>query len=78
MCVCTVSLAAVTVGAAYNALDEYEQLMRNKPTPLPPFVPRIQDREYQRWNGRALTRIRTAERSCTTRPSATWSCAGAR
>ncbi len=27
MCVFTVSLATVTVGAAYNALDEYEQLI---------------------------------------------------
>jgi 3-hydroxy-9,10-secoandrosta-1,3,5(10)-triene-9,17-dione monooxygenase len=36
----TISLAAVTVGAAYNALDEYERLMRERKTPLPPFIPR--------------------------------------
>jgi 3-hydroxy-9,10-secoandrosta-1,3,5(10)-triene-9,17-dione monooxygenase len=57
----TLSLAAVTVGAAYNMLDEYERLMRTKTTPLPPFVPRIKDPDYQRWYGRALTHIATAE-----------------
>jgi 3-hydroxy-9,10-secoandrosta-1,3,5(10)-triene-9,17-dione monooxygenase len=61
MCIFTMSLAAVTVGAAYNALDEYERLMRTKATPLPPFAPRIHDREFQRWYGRALTHIATAE-----------------
>ena len=57
----TISLAAVMIGAAYNALDEYERLMRERKTPLPPFVPRIQDPDYQRWYGRALTHIATAE-----------------
>ncbi len=57
----TISLAAVTVGAAYNALDEYERLMRTKGIPLPPFTPRLKDRDYQRWYGRALTHIATAE-----------------
>jgi 3-hydroxy-9,10-secoandrosta-1,3,5(10)-triene-9,17-dione monooxygenase len=61
MCIFTMSLAAVMVGAAYNALDEYERLMRTKGTPLPPFAPRIHDREFQRWYGRALTHIATAE-----------------
>jgi 3-hydroxy-9,10-secoandrosta-1,3,5(10)-triene-9,17-dione monooxygenase len=57
----TISLAAVTVGAAYNALDEYERLMRERKTPLPPFIPRVEDPDYQRWYGRALTHIATAE-----------------
>jgi 3-hydroxy-9,10-secoandrosta-1,3,5(10)-triene-9,17-dione monooxygenase len=57
----TISLAAVSVGAAYNALDEYERLMREKATPLPPFTPRVKDRDFQRWYGRALTHIATAE-----------------
>jgi 3-hydroxy-9,10-secoandrosta-1,3,5(10)-triene-9,17-dione monooxygenase len=61
MCVFTMSLAAVTVGAAYNALDEYERLMRTKATALPPFGLRVHDRENQRWYGRALTHIATAE-----------------
>jgi 3-hydroxy-9,10-secoandrosta-1,3,5(10)-triene-9,17-dione monooxygenase len=57
----TLSLAAVTVGAAYNMLDEYERLMRERKTPLPPFIPRVKDTDYQRWYGRALTHIATAE-----------------
>ncbi|HUA48838.1 MAG TPA: acyl-CoA dehydrogenase family protein [Solirubrobacteraceae bacterium] len=57
----TISLAAVTIGAAYNMLDEYERLMRTKTAPLPPFIPRIKDPDYQRWYGRALTHIATAE-----------------
>jgi len=57
----TISLAAVTIGAAYNMLDEYERLMRERKTPLPPFIPRIKDPDYQRWFGRALTHIATAE-----------------
>jgi 3-hydroxy-9,10-secoandrosta-1,3,5(10)-triene-9,17-dione monooxygenase len=61
MSVFTISLSAVMVGAAYNMLDEYERLMRTKTTGLPPFQPRIENREYQRWYGRALTHIATAE-----------------
>jgi 3-hydroxy-9,10-secoandrosta-1,3,5(10)-triene-9,17-dione monooxygenase len=61
MSVFTISLGAVMVGAAYNMLDEYERLMRSKTTGLPPFQPRIENREYQRWYGRALTHIATAE-----------------
>jgi 3-hydroxy-9,10-secoandrosta-1,3,5(10)-triene-9,17-dione monooxygenase len=61
LCVFTMSLAAVTVGAAYNALDEYERLMRTKATPLPPFAPRIHDHKFHEWYGRALTHIATAE-----------------
>jgi 3-hydroxy-9,10-secoandrosta-1,3,5(10)-triene-9,17-dione monooxygenase len=61
MSIFTMSLASVTVGAAYNALDEYERLMREKTIGIPPFTPRIKDHEYQRWYGRALTRIRFAE-----------------
>jgi 3-hydroxy-9,10-secoandrosta-1,3,5(10)-triene-9,17-dione monooxygenase len=49
MTIFTLSLAAVTVGAACNALDEYERLMRTKTTALPPFTPRIKDLDYQRW-----------------------------
>jgi 3-hydroxy-9,10-secoandrosta-1,3,5(10)-triene-9,17-dione monooxygenase len=61
MCIFTMSLAAITVGGVYNALDEYERLMREKKTPLPPFGLRIHDAEHQRWYGRAYTRIRAAE-----------------
>ena len=61
LCVFTMSLAAVMVGGAYNALDEYERLMRTKGIALPPFGPRVKDRENQRWYGRALTHIAVAE-----------------
>ena len=61
MTVFTLSLAAVTVGAAYNALDEYERLLRTKGIPMPPFTPRVHDRQHHRWFGRALTHIALAE-----------------
>jgi 3-hydroxy-9,10-secoandrosta-1,3,5(10)-triene-9,17-dione monooxygenase len=61
MTIFTLTLAAITVGAAYNALDEYERLMRSKTTARPPITLRIKDRDYQRWYGRAVTRIRLAE-----------------
>jgi 3-hydroxy-9,10-secoandrosta-1,3,5(10)-triene-9,17-dione monooxygenase len=57
----TLTLASITVGAAYNALDEYEGLMRRKTTARPPIILRVKDRDYQRWYGRALTRSRLAE-----------------
>jgi 3-hydroxy-9,10-secoandrosta-1,3,5(10)-triene-9,17-dione monooxygenase len=57
----TVTLGAIMVGAAYNALDEYEALLETRLTPLPPMVPRKLDPDYQRWYGRALAKIATAE-----------------
>jgi len=57
----TLSLASIMVGAAYNALDEYETMMTTKPAPLPPMVPRKLDLDYQRYFGRAMTKIGTAE-----------------
>jgi 3-hydroxy-9,10-secoandrosta-1,3,5(10)-triene-9,17-dione monooxygenase len=61
MCIFTMSLAAVAVGGAYNALDAYEELLRTKSAPLPPFAPRVKDPEHHRWYGRALTHIATME-----------------
>jgi 3-hydroxy-9,10-secoandrosta-1,3,5(10)-triene-9,17-dione monooxygenase len=61
MTIFTLSLAAVTVGAVFNALDEYEHLMRTKTTPRPPIGPRLQDADYQRWYGRALTHAKLLE-----------------
>jgi 3-hydroxy-9,10-secoandrosta-1,3,5(10)-triene-9,17-dione monooxygenase len=57
----TMSLGAVMVGAAYNALDEYETMMTTKTTPLPPMTPRKFDLDYQRYFGRAMAKIATAE-----------------
>lgn len=57
----TGNLAAVVVGAAYNALDEYERLLNEKPGYMPPFIPRREDPDFQRWFGSALSKISTAE-----------------
>jgi 3-hydroxy-9,10-secoandrosta-1,3,5(10)-triene-9,17-dione monooxygenase len=57
----SMTLAAITVGAGYNALDEYEQLTRTRPTSLPPLIPRSADPDYQRWLGTANVQLATAE-----------------
>jgi 3-hydroxy-9,10-secoandrosta-1,3,5(10)-triene-9,17-dione monooxygenase len=57
----TLTLAAIAVGGAYAMLDEYEDMMRTKLTPLPPMVPRIGDETFQRWYGSALAKIATAD-----------------
>ncbi len=57
----TLTLAAIAVGAAYNALDEYEEMLSAKMTPLPPFVPRKLDPDFQRYFGEAWATIATAE-----------------
>lgn len=57
----TMCLAAVMVGAAYNALDEYAEQMEARMTPLPPFVPRKLDPDFQRWFGAGWAKIATAE-----------------
>jgi 3-hydroxy-9,10-secoandrosta-1,3,5(10)-triene-9,17-dione monooxygenase len=57
----TMTLGAVMVGAAYQALDEYELLLDSKLTPLPPMGPRRLDADYQRWFGSALAKVGTAE-----------------
>jgi len=61
MTIFTLSLAAVSVGGVFNALDEYERLLRTKTTPLPPFTPRVKDATHQAWFGKAYTRARVAE-----------------
>ena len=61
LCVFTMSVAGLVVGGAYNALDEYENWMRAKTTPLPPFVRRTEDPDFQRWYGSALAKIGMAE-----------------
>jgi 3-hydroxy-9,10-secoandrosta-1,3,5(10)-triene-9,17-dione monooxygenase len=61
MTIFTLSLACVMVGGAYNALDEFENIMRAKTTAFPPFPKRIDDADFQRWYGRALARVATAE-----------------
>jgi 3-hydroxy-9,10-secoandrosta-1,3,5(10)-triene-9,17-dione monooxygenase len=63
----TMCLGAVMVGAAYNALDEFENQLNARMTPIPPFVPRREDRDFQRYFGAAWAKTATAEaalRSC--------------
>ena len=57
----TISLASIMVGAAYNALDEFETMMTTKSAPLPPMVARKYDLDYQRYFGRATVKIATAQ-----------------
>ncbi len=54
-------LAAVMVGAAKGALDEYEEILRTRKTQRPPIVSRIEDPDYQRWFGLATGQVATAE-----------------
>jgi 3-hydroxy-9,10-secoandrosta-1,3,5(10)-triene-9,17-dione monooxygenase len=57
----TLTLTAVAIGGAYAALDEYEEMMHSRLTPLPPMVPRIGDETFQRWFGSALAKLATAQ-----------------
>jgi 3-hydroxy-9,10-secoandrosta-1,3,5(10)-triene-9,17-dione monooxygenase len=61
MAIFTLCLAAVMVGAAYNALDEYENQMEARMTPIPPFAPRKLDPDFQRYFGAAWAKTATAE-----------------
>lgn len=53
--------ASVTVGAARGALDLYEELLRDKKSPFPPFLERFKDPEFLHHYGRALALVSTAE-----------------
>jgi 3-hydroxy-9,10-secoandrosta-1,3,5(10)-triene-9,17-dione monooxygenase len=57
----TLSLACTLVGGGYNALDEYRNWALDKPTPLPPFGPRFENADFQRWYGAAFVKLQTAE-----------------
>jgi 3-hydroxy-9,10-secoandrosta-1,3,5(10)-triene-9,17-dione monooxygenase len=54
-------LAAVMVGAARGALEEYETTLRTRKTQRPPIVERYLDPDYQRWFGRAMGLVAAAE-----------------
>jgi 3-hydroxy-9,10-secoandrosta-1,3,5(10)-triene-9,17-dione monooxygenase len=54
-------LATVAVGAARGALDIYDELLRGKKSPIPPFRPRVDTEEFQRHFGEAQGLIDTAE-----------------
>jgi 3-hydroxy-9,10-secoandrosta-1,3,5(10)-triene-9,17-dione monooxygenase len=54
-------LAAIMVGTARGMLDEYERLIRERPTSFPPPMPRLESLDYLRWFGEALALVDTAE-----------------
>ncbi|WP_313806698.1 acyl-CoA dehydrogenase family protein [Sphingobium sp.] len=55
------SFAAVSVGAAWAMLDEYERTIKSRKTYFPPIVPRFQHHQYQRIYGQAYGKITTAQ-----------------
>jgi 3-hydroxy-9,10-secoandrosta-1,3,5(10)-triene-9,17-dione monooxygenase len=55
------SIAAVQVGTARAALDEYEDQLRNRKNPVPPWGPRIEDPMLLSHYGHALTLTEAAE-----------------
>jgi 3-hydroxy-9,10-secoandrosta-1,3,5(10)-triene-9,17-dione monooxygenase len=57
----TMSLAAAIIGAGFNALDQLEEELRTKMTPLPPFVPRFHDLDFQRHFGAAKAKLSMAQ-----------------
>jgi 3-hydroxy-9,10-secoandrosta-1,3,5(10)-triene-9,17-dione monooxygenase len=60
-CFFSITVACTMVGAALGALDEFEHILRTRPTTRPPFRPRVEDPEFQRIFGTAMGRIRAAE-----------------
>ncbi|MGV9481596.1 acyl-CoA dehydrogenase family protein [Gordonia aichiensis] len=54
-------LVATQVGAAWAAIDQFEELMEARPASFPPRTPRIQTPEYHRWFGSLLAQIDSAE-----------------
>ena len=54
-------LAAIVIGAARGALDEYEEICRSKTSALPPRGPRIEDPQHQRDFGVAKIKTDAAE-----------------
>jgi 3-hydroxy-9,10-secoandrosta-1,3,5(10)-triene-9,17-dione monooxygenase len=53
--------ASVAVGAARGTLDLYEEVLRTKTSPLPPYPARSTDPEFHQHYGRALANVVTAE-----------------
>jgi 3-hydroxy-9,10-secoandrosta-1,3,5(10)-triene-9,17-dione monooxygenase len=56
-----IEAAAVVVGMARGAVDEYERQVRARTTNVPPIVPRSEDPDFQRWLGMAIARVDAAE-----------------
>jgi 3-hydroxy-9,10-secoandrosta-1,3,5(10)-triene-9,17-dione monooxygenase len=54
-------IAALVVGAARSSLEEYERLLLERTTALPPIVPRTQSPRHLRTLGEARARVEAAE-----------------
>lgn len=54
-------VGAVAVGIGRGALDNYEEILRNKKTSFPPFQDRAHEAEFQRHFGEAQSLVDTAE-----------------
>jgi 3-hydroxy-9,10-secoandrosta-1,3,5(10)-triene-9,17-dione monooxygenase len=54
-------LTAIAVGVARGAIDVYEDVLRNKPLDIPPFVLRGSVDEYQHHLGQAIALVDVAE-----------------
>jgi 3-hydroxy-9,10-secoandrosta-1,3,5(10)-triene-9,17-dione monooxygenase len=57
----TMSLGAAIIGAGFNALDQLEDELRAKQTPRPPFTPRFEDPDFQRYFGAAKAKLSMAQ-----------------
>lgn len=57
----TMSLGAAIIGAGFNALDELEHELRTRQTPIPPFMPRSHDPDFQRYFGAAKVKLSMAQ-----------------
>jgi len=54
-------LGSVAVGTARGALDLYDELLRNRKSPMPPFLPAFESDQHQHHFGHAQGLIDTAE-----------------
>jgi 3-hydroxy-9,10-secoandrosta-1,3,5(10)-triene-9,17-dione monooxygenase len=54
-------LAALLVGAARASVAEFERLVLEKKTPLPPVIPRMESDDQLRWLGQARRKTSAAE-----------------
>ncbi|CAI7978361.1 conserved hypothetical protein [Frankia sp. Hr75.2] len=56
-------IAAVLVGAAWAAVDEFDRLLRTKSTGGPKPAPRYTAPDYQRWLAEAVAKVTVAEQA---------------
>ena len=57
----TMTVGAIMIGGAKGALDEFERILKSRTTIRPPFIPRAEDPDHQRWFGAAIAKIAMCE-----------------